>query len=226
MNDCSDKHFKDMLYAYELGLLSDEERRELELHMLECEHCRKETQEFRQVARHIMQDPIIRESIQHMADKEAPMETADEQTQTHVTYAKGTVISHYSIIEKIGAGGMGEVYLAEDTELKRQVALKFIPYQFMSDKDSMARFKREARATAAIEHPNIVTIYEVSEYQGRSFFAMEHIEGQPLRNIIKSKELSPNRVVELAIQICDGLSKAHEAGIVHRDIKPSNIVID
>jgi non-specific serine/threonine protein kinase len=136
------------------------------------------------------------------------------------------MVHHYRIAEKIGAGGMGEVYLAKDTKLKRRVALKFLPTQYVSDPDFKARFMREAEATAKLNHPNIVTIYDVSEFQGRPFFAMESIEGQSLQELSKDKALELDRIVELAIQICDGLSAAHEEKVVHRDIKPSNVVID
>jgi non-specific serine/threonine protein kinase len=138
----------------------------------------------------------------------------------------GALISHYKIIAKIGAGGMGEVYLAEDTGLHRKVALKFLPAQFVADADFKARFVREAEATAKLNHPNIITIHEVSEHQGRPFFTMELVEGQSLRDLAKGKELGIDRIIELAIQVCDGLSAAHDKKIVHRDIKPSNIVID
>jgi non-specific serine/threonine protein kinase len=154
------------------------------------------------------------------------MEPDDDKTQTHVVLTKGTMVSHYRIIEKIGAGGMGEVYLANDTELDREVALKFLPTQLCQDEDCRVRFKREAQAAAKLKHPNIVTIYEVSEFRGRPFFAMEHIEGKSLRELSKGKELSVDRTIELAIQICDGLGAAHEKKVIHRDIKPSNIVID
>lgn len=138
----------------------------------------------------------------------------------------GTLISHYKIIEKLGAGGMGEVYLAEDTKLNRRVALKFLPAQLASDEEFKVRFKREAQAAAALNHPNIVTIHEVGEYENRPFFVMEHIEEQPLGDFIKRGEPSFDRIIDLAIQICEGLQAAHSAGIVHRDIKPSNILID
>jgi serine/threonine protein kinase/Tfp pilus assembly protein PilF len=150
----------------------------------------------------------------------------DDKTRTHVTLTSGTMVSHYRIIEKIGAGGMGEVYLAEDTELNRKVALKFIPSYLYQDADCRARFKREAQAAAKLNHPNIVTIYEVSEFNGRPFFAMENVEGQTIRDFSKGKELPLSRMIELAIQVCEGLAKAHSTGIVHRDIKPSNILID
>ena len=154
------------------------------------------------------------------------MEPNDDNTRTHIVLTKGTMVSHYRIIEKIGAGGMGEVYLAEDTKLNRQVALKFLPPHMCKDDDCRARFKREAQAAANLDHPNIVTIHEVSEYRGRPFFAMQHVEGNSLRDVIKDKELPLERVIHLAIQMCEGLGKAHRAGIVHRDIKPSNIVMD
>ena len=150
----------------------------------------------------------------------------NDNTQTHVILTKGTMVSHYRIVEKIGAGGMGEVYLAEDTQLDRKVALKFLPPHLCGDDDCRARFKREAQAAAKLDHPNIVTIHEVSEYQGRPFFAMQHVEGKSLRDVIKNDELDFDRVIELAGQICEGLQKAHEAGIIHRDVKPSNIVVD
>lgn len=153
-------------------------------------------------------------------------ESDDDRTQTHVILTKGTMVSHYRIVEKIGAGGMGEVYLAEDTKLKRKVALKFLSAQLVDDADFKARFVRETEATAKLDHPNIVTIYEVSEFQSRPFFAMQLVEGQSLSDLAKGQELAVDRIIELGIQICDGLSAAHEKKIVHRDIKPSNIVID
>jgi len=154
------------------------------------------------------------------------MQPDDDKTQAVTVLAKGTVINHYRIVEKIGSGGMGEVYLAEDTELNRKVALKFLSTHLCQDADCRARFKREAQAAAKLNHPNIVTIYEVSEFSGRPFFAMENVEGQTLREHGKGKELPLSRIIELAIQICEGLAKAHSAGVVHRDIKPSNILID
>lgn len=136
------------------------------------------------------------------------------------------MVGHYRIIEKIGAGGMGEVYLAEDTKLHRRVALKFLPHYLVSDEDAKTRFTREAQAAATLKHPNIVTIHEVSEYQGRPFFAMECCEGLPLRDLIKEQKLTLDQISHLAFQICEGLQEAHEAGIVHRDVKPSNIILD
>lgn len=154
------------------------------------------------------------------------MQPDDDKTQSVTLPSKGTVIGHYRIIEKIGTGGMGEVYLAEDTSLNRKVALKFLSPHLCQDADCRARFKREAQAAAKLDHPNIVTVYEVGEFQGRPFFAMQHIEGRSLREQIESRELFLQEVLEIGIQIAEGLQAAHENGVTHRDIKPANILID
>ncbi|MGB7063277.1 MAG: protein kinase [Candidatus Zixiibacteriota bacterium] len=138
----------------------------------------------------------------------------------------GKTISHYRVVRKLGEGGMGEVYLAQDTKLNRQVALKFLSEQFASDQSFKARFKREAQAAAALNHPNIITIHEVAEHQDRPFIAMELVEGESLKELIERKDLSIDRVTDLGIQISQGLAKAHQAGIIHRDVKPQNILID
>ncbi len=138
----------------------------------------------------------------------------------------GDVISHYKILEKLGSGGMGEVYLARDTKLNRRVALKFLTAQYASDKDFRRRFKREAQAAAALNHPNIVTVYEVAEYEGRPYMAMEYVEGRSLKELIAEKKLSVEEVIDIAVQMCDALAKAHAADIIHRDIKSQNVLID
>ncbi len=152
-------------------------------------------------------------------------DSKSDRTKSFVALAAGASVSHYKIIEKIGAGGMGEVYLAEDTKLDRAVALKFLPPHLCQDEEHRKRFKREAQAAAKLNHPNIVTIHDVGEYKGRPFFAMEHVEGQSASDFIKSAECDSVRVIDLAIQICEGLQEAHRTGIIHRDIKPSNILI-
>jgi serine/threonine protein kinase/tetratricopeptide (TPR) repeat protein len=157
---------------------------------------------------------------------ESGLDQGDDRTQPFVALTAGTSVSHYRIIKKIGSGGMGEVYLAEDTKLDRKVALKFLPPHLCADDDCRKRFTREAQAAAKLSHPNIIHVYEVSEYQGRPFFAMEHVEGRSLREFSSDKELSIEQILELAIQICEGLNDAHEKGVTHRDIKPSNILID
>ncbi|MFH1891454.1 MAG: protein kinase [Candidatus Zixiibacteriota bacterium] len=150
----------------------------------------------------------------------------DDSTRSYVILTEGAKVGRYRIIEKIGEGGMGEVYLAHDVDLDRSVALKFLPQYLVSDESAKARFKREAQAAAKLSHTNIVTIFEVGEYQGRPYFAMEHIEGQSLRDLIKREELPLGRLTELTIQICEGLHEAHRCGIVHRDIKPANVTLD
>jgi serine/threonine protein kinase/Tfp pilus assembly protein PilF len=153
-------------------------------------------------------------------------EFQDDNTRTHAVMAPGTLVSHYRIIEKIGAGGMGEVYLAEDKRLDRKVALKFLPERLSGNEESRNRFVREAKATARLNHPNIVTIYEVGEHNGLAFFAMEFVEGKSLKRMIHDEAFMLDRVVEIATRICEGLQEAHNTGIIHRDIKPANILVD
>lgn len=150
----------------------------------------------------------------------------DDKTQNFVPLAVDTEVGHYRIIKKIGAGGMGEVFLAQDTKLDREVALKFLPSHLVADKDVRTRFTREARAAAKLNHPNIVVVHEVSEFNGRPYFAMEHVKGKSLHNFASDKPVSLEKVIELVIQICEGLSEAHSKGIIHRDIKSANIVVD
>jgi TolB-like protein/predicted Ser/Thr protein kinase len=150
----------------------------------------------------------------------------NDETRTHIPLNKGMMVGHYRIVEKIGAGGMGEVYLAEDTELDRQVALKFLAQQLCRDVECRARFKREAQAAAKLNHPNIVTVHDVGEFHGRPYFAMEYVKGRALKDFIAEGGISIELAVDIATQLCEGLAKAHAEGITHRDIKPSNIIID
>jgi tetratricopeptide (TPR) repeat protein/tRNA A-37 threonylcarbamoyl transferase component Bud32 len=137
----------------------------------------------------------------------------------------GTIVSHYKILEKIGEGGMGEVYLAEDTKLKRRVTLKFLSEELTRDKERKQRFIQEARAAAAVEHPHIAAIYDVDEVDGRTFIAMEYVRGESLRDAVQGQKLSLRKSLELATQIADGLSTAHERGVIHRDLKPENVLV-
>ncbi|HET6893399.1 MAG TPA: serine/threonine-protein kinase, partial [Pyrinomonadaceae bacterium] len=163
----------------------------------------------------------------HAVEKVAPLFTADEQKadEGKEQLVEGQEIGHYRVIQRIGAGGMGEVYLAKDSRLERTVALKILPADVAFDQRRMLRFKHEARLVSALNQPNILTLFEFGEIESLQFIATEYVDGVTLRQVLRGRQLSLPEVLEIAIQITAALDAAHEAKIVHRDIKPENIMI-
>ena len=145
--------------------------------------------------------------------------------QAETSRGSGKIFAHYRLIKLLGIGGMGEVYLAEDTKLDRKVAVKMLPEVFVGDSDRMGRFVREAKSASALNHPNIITIHEIGESEGTHFIATIFIDGKTLNQYHRTRTVDITEILEIGIQIATALAEAHTAGIVHRDIKPENIMV-
>ncbi|HEX3229357.1 MAG TPA: protein kinase, partial [Pyrinomonadaceae bacterium] len=183
-----------------------------------------------------LDDPALREEVEKLLVSfdsagsflETPAAerfSLNSKSETSPGLTSGQRLAHYEIISQIGMGGMGEVYLARDTRLDRQIALKLLPVQFAADPERVSRFEREARAASALNHPNIIIIHEVGQEDGKHFIATEYIAGETLRQRLNRDRLSPTEAVSITRQIAGALAAAHQSGLIHRDIKPENIMI-
>ena len=210
----------EQLYHSALALESNERGAFLESHCNEDRVLRMEVESllgYESGAGSFMETPAFELAARQLA--------REQSNAHHADFPPGTQVGHFRVQGRLGSGGMGVVYLADDIALQRKVALKFLPALLTQDADALEYFRREARAASALNHPNICTIYEVGEHSGQPFIAMELLEGRPLNQLIAGKPLDTDRILAIGADVCEALSTAHARGIIHRDIKPVNIFV-